>query len=79
MADLSEEKIAKVRHEFEYFDRDNSGELNIKEFREMFKVIAPEARRAEADEAFSYIDEDESGAIEFDEFLEWWESNWSVY
>ena len=50
MKNLSEEKIAKVRSEFEYFDRDNSGELDIHEFRDLFKVIAPEARRAETDE-----------------------------
>lgn len=79
MAELTDEKIAKVRHEFEYFDRDNSGELNVQEFRDLFKVIAPEARRAEADEAFRCIDENASGSIEFDEFLDWWESNWSVY
>ena len=79
MTELTEEHIAKVRREFEYFDRDSSGQLDVKEFRELFKVIAPEASRKEADAAFSAIDEDGSGLIEFDEFLEWWESNWSVY
>ncbi len=79
MKELTEERIAKVRNEFEYFDRDSSGHLDIKEFRELFKVIAPDASRKETDEAFSEIDEDQSGAIEFDEFLAWWETNWSVY
>ncbi|MFK7957462.1 MAG: EF-hand domain-containing protein [Lysobacterales bacterium] len=79
MQELTQERIAKVRKEFEYFDSDSSGHLDIKEFRELFRVIAPEAGRSESDEAFKAIDEDGSEAIEFDEFLAWWETNWSVY
>lgn len=79
MKELTAEKIAKVRKEFEYFDSDNSGALDLKEFRELFRVIAPDSSLKESDEAFRTIDDDESGLIEFDEFLEWWETNWSVY
>ena len=76
---FTEEQIAEIRNHFEYFDRDESGCMEIKEFRELFKIIAPESKRAEADDAFSAIDEDGNGAIDFDEFLEWWSHNWSVY
>lgn len=79
MKPLTSDQIDKVRGHFDYFDEDQSGKLNLKEFRELFKVIAPDSRRAEADEGFAAIDEDGSGEIEFDEFLEWWQSNWSVF
>ncbi|MDJ0653806.1 MAG: EF-hand domain-containing protein [Xanthomonadales bacterium] len=79
MKPLSPEKIEKVRREFEYFDEDGSGKLELEEFRKLFKVLAPESKRAEADAGFAAIDEDDSGEIDFDEFLEWWESNWFVF
>ncbi len=79
MKELSEKDIEKIKAEFDYFDEDNSGELNLEEFRKLFKIIAPDARQAEADAGFADIDEDASGAIEFDEFLDWWQSNWLVY
>ncbi len=79
MKELNEKEVKKVRGHFDYFDEDNSGKLDLKEFRKLFKVIAPDANRAEADEGFGAIDEDGSGEIEFDEFLDWWQSNWFVY
>lgn len=79
MKELSESEIEKVKSHFDYFDEDSSGLLDLKEFRELFKVIAPDSRRAEADSGFAAIDTDESGEIDFDEFLEWWKSNWFVY
>lgn len=79
MKELSDRDIEKVRAEFDYFDEDSSGELSLEEFRRLFNIIAPDARRAEADTGFSEIDEDQSGGIEFDEFLDWWKSNWLVY
>lgn len=79
MKKLSAEDIAKVKSHFDYFDEDRSGKLSCKEFRSLFKVIAPDSSRAEADEGFDAIDKDRSGAIDFDEFLDWWQSNWFVY
>lgn len=79
MKRLSEQEVEKVKGHFDYFDEDNSGKLNVKEFRKLFKVIAPDSRQAEADAGFNAIDRDRSGEIEFKEFLEWWQSNWFVY
>ncbi len=79
MKELSEKEVEKVRGEFDYFDEDQSGKLSLDEFRKLFRIIAPDARRAEADAGFADIDEDGSGGIEFDEFLDWWKSNWLVY
>jgi len=79
MKQLSEAEIETVKSHFDYFDDDKNGKLDEKEFRALFKAIAPDAKQSEADEGFSAIDTDSSGAIDFSEFLEWWQSNWFVY
>ena len=79
MKELSDKQIDKIKGHFDYFDEDNSGRLNLNEFRQLFKVIAPDSKRSEADAGFAAIDTDKSGEIEFDEFLDWWNSNWFVY
>ncbi len=79
MKELTQKEIDRVRREFDYFDADSSGKISLEEFRQLFKVLAPESKRREADEGFSAIDEDASGSIEFDEFLDWWQTNWLVY
>ena len=79
MKELDEKEIAKIRREFDYFDTDESGQMSLEEFRKLFKVLAPESQRSEADAGFAAIDEDGNGAIDFDEFLDWWRSNWLVY
>lgn len=79
MKELSEKEIAKIKSHFDYFDEDESGKLDVKEFRKLFKVIAEDSTRAEAEAGFAAIDTDGSGEIDFDEFLEWWQSNWFVY
>ncbi len=79
MKKLSDTEIAKIKSDFDYFDEDSSGKLDIQEFRNLFKVIAPDSKRSEADAGFQAIDTDHSGAIDFEEFLEWWQSNWFVF
>ncbi len=79
MTQLDEKKLAQIRREFDYFDKDGSGQLDKSEFRQLFAILAPDSKRKEADEGFAAIDEDSSGSIEFDEFVGWWQSNWMVY
>jgi len=79
LKELTEKDIEKIRREYDYFDADGSGHISLEEFRQLFKVLAPESKRSEADEGFAAIDEDGNGAIDFDEFLQWWRSNWLVY
>lgn len=79
MKPLDDKKLAQIRREFDYFDKDSSGQLDKSEFRQLFAILAPDAKRSEADEGFAAIDEDGSGSIEFDEFVDWWQSNWLVY
>ncbi len=79
MKELDQEKIDRIKREFDYFDSDGSGKMSLEEFRELFKVLAPDSKRREADAGFAEIDADSSGSIEFDEFLQWWQTNWLVY
>jgi Ca2+-binding EF-hand superfamily protein len=79
MKELDEREIAKIKSHFDYFDEDSSGKLDLNEFRKLFHVIAPDAKRDEADNGYEAIDTDSSGEIDFDEFLDWWQSNWFVY
>ena len=79
MKEMTPAEIEKVRGHFDYFDEDGSGRIDIKEFRRLFKVLAPDSTRAEADAGYEAIDTDGNGDIDFDEFLDWWKSNWLVF
>ena len=79
MKQLTAEDMKKVKAHFDYFDEDSNGILDQDEFRLLFKALAPDAKRSEADTGFAAIDVDTSGEIDFAEFLEWWQTNWMVY
>ena len=75
----SQEKLAEIRKNFEFFDKDNNGMIEIKEFINLLKVIEPTSTKQQAEEGFNIIDDDHNGIIDFDEFLVWWESCWWQY
>jgi calmodulin len=73
---LSQEKLLEIRKNFEFFDKDNNGIIEIKEFTSLLKVIEPSSTKQQAEEGFKIIDDDNNGVIDFEEFLTWWESCW---
>ncbi|MFT5452407.1 MAG: calmodulin [Enterobacterales bacterium] len=73
---LSQEKLEEIRTNFDYFDNDNNGMIEIKEFISLLQVIEPTSTKQQAEEGFKIIDDDDNGVIDFDEFLVWWESCW---
>lgn len=73
---LTEENIAAVRKDFEFFDRDQNGQIDLPEFIELLMVISPKTKVANVREGFALIDNNGDGYIDFDEFLDWWQSNW---
>lgn len=76
MQELSQEKIEEVRQNFNFFDRDSNGFIEVKEFIELLKTISPATTEAQAVSGFELVDENNDGLIEFDEFLTWWQTVW---
>lgn len=76
---LSPEKIAEIRKEFEYFDSDKNGQIDLREFIEMLTILSPKTKANHVQEGFNMIDENSDGYIDFDEFLEWWQECWWEY
>lgn len=76
---LSEEAIAEVRKEFEFFDRDNNGKMDLPEFIELLTVLSPKTKASHVEEGFAIIDDNGDGYINFDEFLAWWQDGWWEY
>lgn len=73
---LSEEKIKEVEDNFKFFDSDNNGFIDEKEFEQLMKIIEPRARTEEIEKGFNIVDEDGDGFIDFAEFLQWWKQCW---
>lgn len=73
---LSKESIEEIRKEFEFFDRDGNGRIDLVEFIELLTVLAPKTKASKVEEAFRELDENDDGFIDFDEFLDWWNTCW---
>ena len=75
----SQEKLTDIRENFDFFDKDNNGKIEISEFVSLLKVIEPDSSKQQAEEGFKLIDDDHNGVIDFEEFIVWWESCWWQY
>lgn len=76
---LSAEKIAQIKDEFGFFDRDGNGQIDLPEFIELLTVIAPKTKVSHVEEGFKLIDGNGDGYIDFEEFLQWWQDCWWEY
>ena len=76
---LSAEQIEEVRKEFEYFDKDHNGQIDMPEFIELLTILSPKTKANRVEEGFNLIDDNHDGFIDFDEFLEWWKEGWWEY
>ena len=76
---LTEEQVAEVRKEFEFFDKDKNGQIDLKEFVELLTILSPKTKASHVQEGFNIIDDDNNGFIDFDEFLDWWKEGWWEY
>ena len=75
----NEEILNEIRDNFEYFDRDNNGKIDIKEFTKLLQVIDPNATKEQAEKGFEFIDSDNNGHIDLNEFIDWWQTHWWQY
>ncbi len=73
------EVLEEIRDNFDYFDRDNNGRIDITEFTKLLKVIDPSATTEQAEKGFEFIDSDNNGHIDLDEFIDWWQTHWWQY
>lgn len=76
---LKQEHLLEIKKNFDFFDEDNNGQIELKEFIKLLKVIEPSSTKEQAEEGFKFIDDDHNGFIDFDEFIAWWESCWWQY
>lgn len=77
--ELTPEKIAAIQKDFNFFDRDGNGQIDLQEFIELLTIISPKTKASHVEEGFKLIDENQDGYIDFDEFLAWWQESWWEY
>jgi hypothetical protein len=63
-----------LKQEFDAYDEDRSGYIDVKELRELLNKLGEELSEEELEQAFKELDADGSGEIEFFEFVEWFTS-----
>lgn len=76
---LDENQIAEIRKEFEFFDRDQNGQIDLQEFIELLTILSPKTKASHVQEGFELIDKNSDGYIDFEEFLKWWQQGWWEY
>ncbi len=74
-----QEQLNEIRKNFDFFDNDNNGLINLDEFIDLLKVIEPTSTIEQANNGFKLIDQDENETIDIDEFIKWWQSYWWQY
>ena len=70
-AELEEQRLVRT---FKSVDADGSGEIDLDEFRTLFRRMAPHLSDQTMRYTFECIDADGSGEVDFDEFKSWWYS-----
>ena len=76
---LTEQQLSDIRSEFNFFDRDSNGMIELPEFIELLTVLSPKTKVSSVEEGFNLIDDNHDGSIDFDEFVHWWQEGWWEY
>ncbi len=76
---IPEEQLAEIKENFSFFDRDNNGEIDVKEFTQLLQVISPNTTTEQGEKGFDLVDQNNDGHIDFDEFISWWQTCWWEY
>lgn len=69
---LESGEIARLREDFDHYDRNKDGLMEYGEFVRFLSAIEAGMSEAECHLGFHEVDTDKDGVIEFEEFLEWW-------
>jgi len=65
---LPDQKLAEIKDNFKFFDRDDNNQIDLDEFTQLLKVISPSTTLEQAETGFSLVDENKDGHIDFEEF-----------
>lgn len=76
---LTEQQRNDIRSEFNFFDRDGNGMIELPEFIELLTVLSPKTKVSSVEEGFNLIDDNHDGSIDFEEFVHWWQEGWWEY
>ena len=79
MRDGEDEEIARIRKEFDAFDKDSNGLIDLQEFIAMIAILYPGTNSNYLEGGFALMDQNCDGQIDFQEFLGWWqEEDWEA-
>ena len=74
---MRDEETDRIRREFDSFDKDNNGLIDLQEFLDMLDVLYPGTSNSYLESGFVIMDQNQDGYIDFQEFLDWWqEEDW---
>ncbi len=76
---IPEKQLSDLRENFNFFDRDNNGRIDVEEFTKLLQVLSPKTTSAQGEDGFSIVDENNDGHIDLEEFIEWWATCWWEY
>ena len=65
-------EVATLREDFDYFDRNDDGRMDLEEFTRFLTAVGADMSELECGLGFREVDTDRDGVIEFEEFLDWW-------
>ena len=74
--ELTGQQREDIKKDFDFFDRDGNGQIDLPEFIELLTVIAPKTKANRVEEGFELIDTNGDGFIDFEEFVSWWQNCW---
>ncbi|XP_066930759.1 uncharacterized protein [Clytia hemisphaerica] len=66
---MNEEQIGEYREAFELFDKNNDGNISIKELEKVMNSLGQNPSEAELQDMINEVDSDGNGTIDFPEFL----------
>ena len=69
---MDDETLAELRENFDHFDADDNGAIDVEEFTYLLETLKAGMSRVEIHTGFHAIDTDGNGRIDFDEFCAWW-------
>ena len=76
---IPEKQLAELKENFDFFDRDNNGEIDQEEFVKLLQVISPDSTKEQGEKGFAFVDENNDGHIDLEEFIDWWQTCWWEY